>query len=235
MPWPAAPCRRLGAPLARRPRPWPLLAVPSALLPLLAAPRPLPHLTLADAPQAVLWLSGVLEQVDGAGAALAPFVHALRALILPCRRRGAPPPGPAGGGGEGGGESGGGAGAIVVDAAAVAVFARARHHQEFWDRFLRAAEHACAPRGDAPIRGDRGPADPAAAPLADEAAWLVSVLPWQRVTSTSVLAQCQADARASGVIRFWSLVAAKQGRPEPPRTAASLFFPLPPQYGQYLT
>ena len=72
-------------------------------------------------------------------------------------------------------------------------------------------------------------------PLADEAAWLVSVLPWQRVTSTSVLAQCQADARASGVIRFWSLVAAKQGRPEPPRTAASLFFPLPPQYGQYLT
>ena len=117
-----------------------------------------------DTCKAVLWLSGVLGESQGAAAALAPFVHALRSLLSP---------------------RGEGNTSVAVDAAAVAAFAGAQHRAEFWAGFLRAAERACPPPaaeedgdGGDGDDGGGGPPAPCAAvsPLVDEAAWLVSVI-----------------------------------------------------------
>jgi hypothetical protein len=140
-----------------------------------------------DTCKAVLWLSGVLNESQGAAAALAPFVRALRSLLSPR------------------GESNT---SVAVDAAAAAAFAGARHHAEFWAGFLRAAERAteraCSrspPAAEEGVEdggggdggggdggggdggagdggaGDGGGSMPCAfvSPQVDEAAWLVSV------------------------------------------------------------
>ena len=126
-----------------------------------------------DTCKAVLWLSGVLNESQGAAAALAPFVRALRSLLSP---------------------RGGSNTSVAVDAAAAAAFAGARHHAEFWAGFLRAAERACCrspPAAEEGVEdggggdggggdggaGDGGGSMPCAfvSPQVDEAAWLVSV------------------------------------------------------------